>query len=246
MNRIFFSLLIIFISGTLFSQEVILDMDVEEQYKGTKGPNMRHYGHFYLGGGMVADFDEEPGTAIKWWRSGQFLVGYRYKLKLLSFYAIGLDFNFKSTQYFFDGIEENPFDELNPLTYNLERDRHYLMNNALSLEFYNRINIGKRGNTLGKYLDTGIWGQWNFEDVDNILIKTDDDNVPTQRTRIKNRRLTYVEPFSYGVTARIGLNKFLVYGIYRLSDHFKDVISADNPVAIPELPRLSLGFQIAL
>lgn len=247
MKRILISVFLAFSFGIIFSQEVILDMDVEEQYKGTKGPNMRHYGHLYIGAGMVADFDEEPGTLIKWWRSGQFLFGYRYKLKLASFYALGIDLRFSSMQYFFEGREENVYDMKNPLTYNRDRDRHYLMNNSVGLEFYQRINIGKRGNTLGKYLDTGIWGQWNFSNVEDILIKSNEDDVFSKRVRIKNRQLTYIDPFSYGVTARIGIDKFVVFGNYRLSDLFKDWISDSFPlVDIPEVPRFSAGLQLAL
>lgn len=223
-----------------------MDKDVEEQYKAKTGPNMRHYGHIYAGYGVVADFDEEPGTSIIWWRSGQYLLGYRYKLKLLSFYAIGLDLSYKRTQYYLEGTGENPFDANNPLTTNMERDRHRLINNGLGIEFYHRINFGKRGNTLGKYLDTGIRAQWNVADVENILIKNDDPDIPSQRRRIKNRRLTYIMPYSYGFTARIGFNKIIIHASYRLSDYFKEEISDVNDVDIPETPRLALGLQFAL
>lgn len=233
------------LSGSMEAQDVMLDMNVEDQYKATRGPNMRHYGQIYVGLGVVPDFDEEEGTAIKWWRSGQFMVGYRYKLKLLSFYAIGLDFSFKTTQYFFEDRDNNPFDEMNPLTYNQERDKHQLVNNGFGLEFYHRINFGRRGNTLGKYLDTGIRAQWNFANVEKILLKTDDDGVPSKRIKIENRKLTFIEPLSYGLTARIGFNKFLIHANYRLSDYFKNKISDDVAVEIPELPRLAVGLQVA-
>lgn len=233
------------LTGTLYSQEIILDKDVEKQYSGKTGPNMRHYGHFYTAYGLVMDYDEQSGTAIEWWRSWQYFTGYRYKLKLLSFYAIGLDLSYKRTSYLFD-IDENPFDIYNPLTTNLARDKHRLINNGIGLEFYHRINFGKRGNTLGKYLDTGIRGQWNFADVESILVINDDPDIPSQRQRIKKRGLSYVKPFSYGLTARIGFNKLIIYGNYRLSDYFEEEISENNDVNIPELPRLSVGIQFVL
>lgn len=246
MKKILLSVLIIIASAGLYSQDILLDKDVEDQYKGKSGPNMRHYGHFYVAFGTITDFDEKQGTAIEWWRSGQYMIGYRYKLKLLSFYAVGLDFSYKRNQYYFEGISENPFDIENPLTTNMERDRHRLINNGIGLELYHRINVGRRGNTLGKYLDTGIRAQWNVADVENILIKKEDDDIPAQRIRIKNKGLTYVMPYSYGLTARLGFNKFLVHANYRLSDYFKDEISEVNDVDIPELPRLVLGIQFAL
>ncbi len=221
-------------------------MDVEDQYKATRGPNMRHYTHFYIGTGLVMDFDEKTGTRIDWWRSNQFLFGYRYKLKLLSFYALGLDLSFKNTRYYFEGKDDNPLDPMNPLTFNQSRDRHHLHNSGIGLEIYHRINIGRRGNTLGYYLDTGIRGQWNIGDVEKIIVKSDAENNYAGHTRIKNRKLGYVEPLCYGLTARIGLNKFIIYGFYRLSDYFSDRVSDDLMVDIPELPRLSVGIQYAL
>ncbi len=243
MKKFLFTLTTVLLFSTLQSQDIILDKNVEEQYKGKTGPNMRHYGHFYSAFGLVADFDEKAGTAIKWWRSGQYLVGYRYKLKLLSFYALGLDLSYKRTQYFFEGIEENEVNISNPLTYNTERDKHRLINNGIGLEFYHRINIGRRGNTLGKYIDTGIRGQWNFADVENIVIKVDDPNAPSQRIRIKQRGLNYINPFSYGLTARIGFNKIIIHANYRLSDYFKDRINGSIDIDIPEVPRLVAGIQ---
>ena len=246
MKKILLSILFATATAGLFSQDVLIDKDVEDQYKGKTGPNMRHYGHFYVAYGLVTDFDEEPGTAIEWWRSGQYILGYRYKLKLLPFYALGLDLSYKRTQYYFEGIDVNTFNVENPLTTNLERDRHRLINNGLGLEFYHRINIGRRGNTLGKYLDTGIRAQWNVSDMESILIKREDEDIPAQRVRIKNRGLTYIEPFSYSLTARVGLNKIMIHANYRFSDYFKNEISELNDVDIPELPRLVLGIQFAL
>ncbi len=246
MKKILFSVFFICLLSSLYSQDVLIDKDVQKQYRGKTGPNMRHYGHIYTGYALVTDFDEQTGTSIVWWRSGQYIFGYRYKLKLLSFYAIGLDLSYKRTSYFFEGVSENPFDPANPLTTNVERDRHRLINNGFGIEFYHRINFGKRGNTLGKYLDTGIRAQWNVADTENILIKDDDPDLPSQRKRIKNRGLTYIMPFSYGLTARFGFNKIIIHANYRLSDYFKEEISPDVDVNIPETPRLALGLQFAL
>ena len=52
--------------------------------------------------------------------------------------------------------------------------------------------------------------------------------------------LKYYEPFNYGVLARFGINRYVIYANYRLSDLFK---SSYN---YAELPRLTLGVQIGL
>ena len=239
---------IIFLSSAVFmnAQEVILDMDVDEQYKGTRGPNMRHYYHFYMSLGAVIDVDGEEGTAVNVWPSGQYLIGYRYKLKLLSFYAIGLDLSFKRTQYALKIDNDRIVDLRNPLLYPFDIDRHKIVNNGLGIEFYHRINIGKRGNTLGNYLDTGIRGQWNFSNVETLLLISDDDSDFAKRTKIKNRQLSYVEPFSYGLTARLGFNRIVVHANYRLSDYFREWLNDEIEIITPELPRLIVGAQIVL
>ncbi len=238
MKRIIF--LVAFIMAYAFAeaQEVVLSKDVEDQYKGTNGPNMRHFGQAYFGFGWIVDLDEEMGTAINPWKSGQLIFGYRYKLKLLSFYALGIDMNFKMNQYYFDGDDENPEDSANPLANVIGEKKHSLVNNGIGLELYQRINIGKRGNSLGKYLDTGIRGQWNMANVEEYTLITKDD-LYVGKTKVINRKLNYIEPFSYGLSARLGINKYILYSYYRLSDTFKPEFD------IPELSRLSFGAQIA-
>lgn len=236
-------LFVLFVASIVFidlsAQEVLLEKNVEDQYKEIKGPNMRHYGHFYFGLGDFLDFDENAGTEINPWKSVQFMIGYRYKLKLCSFYALGLDLSFKTNSYFLEGDDVNPVDIDNPLAVTANEKKHLYSNNGLGMEIYQRINIGKRGNALGKYFDIGARGQWNISDIDDIITVNDDDPY-TKRVRVINRRLKYVEPFSYGLSARIGINKMIIYGDYRLSDIFKSEFN------MGELPRLSLGLQLVL
>ncbi len=199
MKKVLFFALLLLVSIYTEAQDVIFEKDVEEQYKGTKGPNMRHHKHLYIGFGGITDIDEEAGTAINPWKSGQIVFGYRYKLKLLSFYAIGFDMSLKMNQYYFDDDEVNPLDIDNPLANVSGEEKHSLTNNGLGLEFYQRINIGKRGNTLGKYLDTGFRGQWNMTNVEEYVLITDNDPY-VGKTMVTNRRLNYIEAFSYGLS----------------------------------------------
>lgn len=239
MKNVCFFIVFVFLGFQAFSQEVVIEKDVDEQYTGNKGPNLRHYGQFYIGGGMIADYDEETGTEIKFWRSSNFVFGYRYKLKLLSFYALGLDLNFNQHQYFMEGDAENPYDALNPLTFDSDEKKLILTNNALALEVYQRINIGRRGNSLGKYLDLGVSGQWNHTVKETIKKEfTDEQNFYGKSLEVR-RQLDYIEAFQYDLTARIGINQFVLYGKYRMTDFFNDKF------VMPELPRLSLGVQYA-
>lgn len=240
MKRLFFLTAFLFSLVFLNAQDVVLEKNVEDQYGGTKGPNMRHFKHFYIGGGNILDFDENEGSSINPWKSSQFIIGRRYKLKLLSFYSIGLDFNFKISQYTLEGDNQDTTSAIkNPLAVEGDEKNHGLVNNSFGLEVYQRINVDKRGNKLGKYFDIGFRGEWNITDVQTYTTIDKGDPFAEKRKFI-NRRLNYVEPFSYGPTARIGFNKWSVYGYYRLSDHFKPEFE------MAELPRLSVGLQLAL
>jgi hypothetical protein len=239
MNKVITLIILFFLGLNTFSQDVIIDKDVDEQYQALKGPNYRFYSQFYIGMGAIADFDEEPGAAINFWKSGNFIFGYRYKLKILSFYALGFDLNFNKHQYFMEGDKVNPYDLLNPLTFDVDEKKQVLTNNAFALEVYQRINIGRRGNTLGKYLDLGASAQWNHTVKETVKKEfTDDQNYYGKSLDVR-RQLDYLEAFQYDLTARIGINQFALYGKYRMTDFFNDKF------VMPELPRLSLGIQYA-
>ncbi len=228
---------VLFFSLGLSAQDVVLDMNVDEQYTEKKGPNMRQYGHFYEGIAVVVPYNSVSGAKTDLGRSGEFLFGYRYKLKLLSFYAIGFDLNHRWTRY---GIasEELPAVATNPLSFAKDVRRMSLGVSSFGAEAYNRINIGKRGNTLGNYLDLGIKGEWNYSR--KLYIKenaVDGDYFETSRS--VQKKLNFIEKFSTLVTARVGINKVMLYGTYRISDLIA------GGYTTPELPPLNMGVQLA-
>ena len=235
-------LLILFclVSGSLYAQDTVLEMDVDNQYKENHGPNMRHYGHFYTGVGFVTGYGEKEGSAIDFWRSQDFLFGYRYKLKVLSFYALGFDAGFNTKRYGLSGAGSLPPIASNPLTQWGEAKRHAIRNNSLGIGVYQRINIGKRGTSLGNYIDIGIDGPYNYSVKEVVVRTTDSGYEPAGISRSTFRKLDYYERFTYGLQGRIGIGRFMAYGHYRLSDYFSDKYD------IPELPRLTAGLQVVL
>jgi len=239
MQRFYIVAFLIALSQTLFSQEVVLDMDTEEQYTGNKGPNMRHYGYLYLGVGNIPGFEEQTGSKIDFTTSGEFQFGYRYKLKVLSFYSLGFDLNFQSSRYGLEGDKGNPVDPANPLTLTSGEKRHALRMNSAGAGVYQRINIGKRGNSLGNYLDMGIEGRWILG-TKEVLVFKNSTYLPASRSRYTYRGLDFTEQFYYGLNIRAGTGRYMIYADYRLSDYFTSAYS------IPELPRLNTGIQIVL
>jgi hypothetical protein len=97
-----------------------------------------------------------------------------------------------------------------------------------------RFNYGRRGNIIGKFIDLCAYGDWTFSASNNTKDKRQNGNHV--KTRITH--LNYYNSTNYGVLARIGFNRYVFYGSYRLSNMFK---SSAN---FPELPRITVGLQI--
>lgn len=233
----FMVLSVLFIN--ISAQDIVLDKNVDEQYTDGKGPNMPRYGHIYLGLAMVVPNNNLPGAETDLGRSGEMLIGYRYKVKLSSFYAIGFDISNRFVRYGIKSEEDLPVDmDSNPLSQAILVDKMGLGITSIGMEFYNRFNFGKRGNTLGNYFDIGIKGEWNYR---RRLITKDDspDESYFEKSRNVEKNLLFIEKFSTILTARIGINKFSIYGNYRISD----LITSEY--ATPELPTLNIGIQVA-
>lgn len=236
-NLVYIVLSFIFIN--LSAQDIVLDKNVDEQYSEKRGPNMRQYGHVYEGFAMVVPYDDNSGASTQVGRSGEFLLGYRYKLKLLSFYAIGFDLSHSWNRYGIKSEDAVPLDVANnPLSQASAVDKLSLVISSLGAEAYNRINIGKRGNTLGNYLDIGIKAQWNYGRKLILKEKAGDADYFEKRRSVENN-LRFIEKYSTLITARVGINKYILYANYR----FSDLIAAGYTT--PELPPLTAGFQFA-
>jgi len=231
-------LILPFLYVSLSAQDVVLEKNVDEQYSDKRGPNMRQYGHLYEGLALLVPYNNLPGASTEMARSGEFVIGYRYKLKLLSFYAIGFDISNRWVRYGIHDEDDAPEIASNPLSKASQVDKLSMAISSLGAEAYNRINIGKRGNTLGNYLDIGIKGEWNYGRRLFIKEKSTADAY-YEKSRTVQRKLSFIEKYSTIVTARIGIGKFSIYGNYRITDLIA------SGYTTPELPPLTAGVQIA-
>jgi hypothetical protein len=234
--------LIIFYLKISFSQSVLLEENVKsyDLDKPKYGPNLRHFTHFYIGYGFIADKPRGNGIQIKHDFSHTITIGYRYKLKIFNFLAIGSDFNYYYMVYY---LKQN---SSKTVPNSVIHDKEKLKFNNLGAEAYLRINFGRRGNYIGKYIDFAAFYNWGFSIKHFYEDKVDDKTNPymARVIRVTNRDLNYVEPFNYGVRARIGINRIVIAGTYRLSNLFTQ--SFRENVADVELPRFSIGLQYGL
>jgi hypothetical protein len=228
-NLISFLMILVFIQ-TVQSQDVVFNENVNsDSVIETHGPNLKHFKHPYIGFGFAAMQSEDKRSNVDLGLSSNFVFGYRYKLKLSNFYAIGYDINYNQSWYRLSQTTDKRTPD------SLLNDKERLTFQNFEIGLYNRFNFGKRGNIIGKFIDLGAYADWTFQCTHFFQNKIDGNIYKTEVTRLK-----YYEPVNYGVLARIGINRWVVYANYRLSDLFK---SAYN---YAELPRLTVGFQVGL
>jgi hypothetical protein len=214
----------------VFAQEILLQQNVKaDTIQPSRGPNLKNFTYGYIGLG----FPFYTNEAVNYTRpvlSATFDIGIRYKRKFTNYLALGLDLGLISTGYKIKQKEPKTF----PGTIVNDKEKFQISSLASSVFF--RFNIGRRGNYIGNYLDMGAYGGWNFQKK----YKTINTNEDGEKVRESITRLKYVEAFSYGLLARVGIGRYALSAGYRLSDIFK------SSYAVPELPRLIVGIEVGL
>jgi hypothetical protein len=194
-----------------------------------RGPNRKHYRHSYMNFGFSLDAGE-AGAKVQRPRLDQFVFGVRYKRRIAEHFAIGYDINYTVNDYRL--VQEEG--KLLPDT--LQNKRERMIFNIFEGGLYMRLNVGKRGNQLGKYIDLGAYGSATVAHTHFTVNKLSDGTT----VRARRNGLDYFQRFNYGLNARLGINKLVLFGKYRLSDLFY----ADKN--LPELPRIMAGLEFVL
>jgi len=218
------------LSFAAFSQDILLQQNVKaDTLRPTYGPNLKNFFYGFVGLGFPIYTNEEVNYT-KSIASSNFNFGIRYKRKFTNYLATGLDFGISSTSY---KLKQNDSKSVPDNTIN---DKEKIQVNTLESSAWLRINVGRRGNFIGNYLDMGAYGGWNFQKKH----KTINTNAYNEKVKVQTSKLKYVENFSYGFMARVGASRYALTAQYRLSDLFK------SSYAMPELPRLTVGVEIGL
>jgi hypothetical protein len=229
MKRII-TIILVSLSFAAFSQEILLEQNVKaDSVRPTWGPNLKNYIHGYFGLGFPIHTNGQvaytaPGASYS------FDVGMRYKRRFTNYFAMGIDLGLTLASY---KIKQNQGKYV-PDTVINDKEK-FQISSAVS-SAYIRINMGRRGNYIGNYIDLGAYGGWNMVKKH----RTTNENADGEKVKIVTSRLKYVENFSYGLLARMGTGRWVLKGTYRLSDIF------EPSYQIPELPRLIVGVEIGL
>lgn len=222
--------LLLSVSLSAYSQNILLQQNVKaDSIRPTKGPNLKHYTQRYIGIGFPV-FTNETLNYTKPGASSNFDLGLRYKRRFTNYFASGLELGINTTSY---RLKQNEPKNVPDTVIN---DKEKLLISSLYSSGYVRINVGRRGNFIGNFMDLGAYGGWNFQKKH----KTTNENENGEKVRLSTTQLKYVENFSYGLLARIGISRYAFTAHYRVSDIFK------SSYRIPELPRLIVGVEIGL
>jgi len=224
-------------SQTVRLHEDVNALDIE---KPKHGENMANFDHWYVDYGFFAMPSDGEGADLRYLFSHTFSFGYRYKRKLNNYFAVGTSASYMLIIYDLEQkVGKKIPDEV------LHKKEKFNMNTVYG-DIYFRINFGKRGNIIGKYIDFGAYGDWAFNVKNLIVDKVENTGNANSYNEVKTvrRNLNYYNPISYGTIVRIGINRYSVFGMYRISDFF----STDFKTSISktELSRLSVGLQIGL
>jgi hypothetical protein len=231
MKKISLILVLFFLANALSAQSVLLHKDVNDTIVVEKfGPNLKRFGHFYFGAGFIFGKPDSVGSETVAGLSMNYMLGFRYKIKLTNWFALGGDLALSTYSF---RVKQ---DSSKAIPNNIIHDKEKISLGDLGANAFLRFNFGKRGNRIGNFLDLGGYADLTISGRHYYKDKMDNKNVI--ETTISH--LNYLNAYNYGAMARIGFNRYVIYGSYRLSDIF------EGSYKYPELPRITIGLQIGI
>ncbi|MBU0764418.1 MAG: PorT family protein [Bacteroidetes bacterium] len=237
MKNILFPVLLVLLITGVYSQTVLLEKDVRADSVQSKwGPNRSNYINIYFGFGFFADPPVSDSAEIIYGKSNSYALSVRYKKKICEFWAVGLGLYYNAINY---SLKQSIY---KVIPNKFIHDKEQMNVQYIGMELYERLNFKRRGDIIGVYVDAGLYAglriySWN-KSVDKFKNR---ELSGAKKMEITYKKLTYLEKFEYGITARMGINRVALYGTYRLSNLF-----TDDYTQYPELPRLTIGVEVAL
>jgi len=214
------------------AQQVLVQANVaDDTLKNTFGPNRRYFGHLLVGYSFVAGA-AKPGAAVRYGlQSSEVRFGGRLKRRLSQALALNVELGYAYSLY---SLAQNNQKTVPTTTlHRSETLRQHLLYSELSV----RLNVGRRGNNVGNYLDLLAGGNW----APGTAHTTEDDPAPgIGSVETTEHGLPYLRPWGGSVGARLGRDRYALTGRYRLSSAFRP------EYGWPELPRWHVGLEIGL
>lgn len=219
-----------------FSQGKKNHPDLESNLDGyilkKRGPNKDHYSHLVIGYGFLFGESEGDSASIRMPSSSSFHLSYLSKWRISYWYELGFDFSYQYSSFHIkqDSSKIIPSPQLHK--------KEKLVFNAVQITPFQRIKLRNRNHSTGIFIDIGGYFGYHYR----VKHQTVEDNLTpgSGSTKIINLRLKYTEDFAYGALFRVGFNRLIFFGRYRISDLFTDDSN------LPELPRFDVGVALGI
>lgn len=212
---------------TARAQQVLLQTNVATDTLAPRtGPNRPWFGHVYAGYGFAAG---GSALGVKYgFGSTETTLGGRLKRRLNGSLALCADLRYGYLRYQLN--PDQPHGQ--PFLNDPEADQHLSYHQAQT-ELSARLNLGRRGNVVGRYLDLLAYGGYAFGTTNAAELP-----APGGGNReIVNHAPPYLARWLGGVGLRLGSNSLALVGRYRLSNALR------GP-GLPETPRATVGIEI--
>jgi len=196
-----------------------------------RGPNQDKYSHLFLSYGFVSGSTNDSADII-FGKSGSFSIGYLWKWRLAKWSEIGFDIAYHRSAFHLvqDSSKTIPSTSLHK--------KEKLVFNSLMTSPFIRFKLVNKIHSNGTFIDLGGFTGWQYDVRHKTLQKN--PNQGADKTRTIDTRLDYKRDYTYGLLARVGFNRFVYYGRYRLSELFTD------ESGLRDLPIYEFGMRIGI
>ena len=226
MNKIFKIILltaVILSARPVFSQTVLMQEVVDSCYSRQQfGVNSKHFAHVYWAWGVTFGKD----LVTKPIKTNMLIVGIRYKYKINNFWALGseIEYQYQTINY--------------PVSGDIITDKYNFRN--FSLAIYNRINLGRRGDIMGKFFDVVIGITQNI--LNSHYLEQESNSSVCDTYSYTEYQLAYFNSYTYGFELRIGINRYILFTKYRYTPLLKEAFGT----LYKDIPRWTVGLQIGI
>lgn len=236
-------LILMLSSGMASAQKLIMEETVDPAPGNSLlGQNKRHFIETRLFYGLMVN-QENHSYPVKLVGSGEFEAIVRYKLKINPILSTGLSASYLNQQFVTKKNNNLP-DSLSPT-------RALFKINSIKPAAFIRFNIDpKRGNYLGKYIETGLYGVVSYS-LKHVLVNKYE--VMEEKGYRKSKEilsgLNYLSRFQYGTYISIGFGNFEISYRYRISRIPNGLAYPTDPRIDYELwdfPKNALGLSVRL
>jgi hypothetical protein len=205
--------------------------DLEALTLNKRGPNQDKYSHLFLSFGFVSGIDLDSSEVI-YLKSGSFSVGYLWKWRLAKWSEVGFDLAYHRSAYHIvqDSSKMIPNNQLHK--------KEKLVFNSIMASPFVRIKLVNRVHSNGTFIDLGGFVGWQYDVRHKTLENI--SNPGASKTKTLDTQLDYTRDYTYGLLARIGFNRFVFYGRYRMTNLFTDESGFNN------LPQLEFGMRLGI